>query len=1081
MAPLGVEAVRIHLSGINDPRLTITARTHRLGRFQTEIQSGRVRLQGVITNPHLLKALDAGRTHTTRELALHKLLQTPTLVLNEIEIEAVRALSLLVPGEESVSQTAAAIVSRLSPSPSIFSDDAFTVRHGSPKLAPPPPRQDDLQDLQELQALEARRPEIKARVGRTKKAIELLLPYERWSPLVEQVIEGLGGQLKADVALAERAAVLYKKINASAPANLTGKDHFELPETLIVAPPGELRHDTRATTEIALAAARGRLREIIISFNEMKSMVESHALALAEGKVTKVIVDEEVRTMRHYLNSLQNLAWYLEVNRSIFSRTESKHKLIGMANLNIATKFVALQDLIFEVVSKFGEAEEKNREQIGEVLGANNRLVEMIEKLKAFSDLTGQTIIEELDKLALETKTATLGLLNKTNEDNKNAVDAVKAALCVKVQLRPQVQPPQPVPPPAPPEVIKFRQEFAALMSEMRKLFPTLNKEAQDVLEKAPSDEEIAEIERITLTQEEAIEGTNAALETRNDLVARSLSAEAADLFKKIQRCMEKYIGEKFGLFAIEPIVGTQQTRVHERVEVIRQNTGKFGEILQVEALGFVDKDNKVVRKAQIVIGDGTVFSAGQIAGSAAPVSPAPDAVPPTILPTPPATPAPGPSIGERLSALGKRIGGSIYRAWRWVDRPLYRFQTKVANWTIEIVRDYITMPKILRVDAYFGSQNKWSNGMTTRTKRFGRDGLISTLSKDTGDIIAELHKVGSTYKLKTINGNQVKIKGQEVVKAGDWTYVIDIFPVRRSFRKGKGVEQIAGGESGEIVLENGALITDRAGRLNNEDGGGHAWIDKDLELFVVADGMGGHNAGEVASRTAVQAMIDEFKKGAALEKAITIASRTIYQMSKMYPECKGMGTTLVATLFDHKNKKRFIAWVGDSRAKYISSDTSQEGQTLTRDHSAIWKDPENTEAIGIERLAKKLPINDGNMEQIEKLERDPRWHAICNVVERYVGREQSIIISVAEIPYGQGPADNYLILSSDGLAGGLSEQEVTGLVRRGGTPIEIARRLVAAALQGGTRDNVTVAVIPAPAIDVTQLREEVTNSAIFR
>ena len=128
--------------------------------------------------------------------------------------------------------------------------------------------------------------------------------------------------------------------------------------------------------------------------------------------------------------------------------------------------------------------------------------------------------------------------------------------------------------------------------------------------------------------------------------------------------------------------------------------------------------------------------------------------------------------------------------------------------------------------------------------------------------------------------------------------------------------------------------------------------ILEDHELYIVADGMGGHRAGDVASRLATDAIVDFFRATATedvtwpfhfdaqlseeenrLLTGIRIANRQILERSTRSRECHGMGTTVVGALFSKKKKKMYIGHVGDSRAYRVRG---SEIKQMTRDHSLV-------------------------------------------------------------------------------------------------------------------------------------------------
>ncbi|MBI5699370.1 serine/threonine-protein phosphatase [Candidatus Saganbacteria bacterium] len=1057
-------------------------------------------------------------------MALSELFETDLNILTELERDSIKALTLPVKGEEGISQLATAIISRLAPSPSIFSDDAFTVRHSPPKPSPPPPRQDDLRDLQELQALLARKPEIKQRTERLTAAARLIMPYLAWGAEVEHALTQLNREYDGAVTLADRAAVLHGKTSKSAPAYLTGIKFFELPQ-FPTAAPGRIRIDTELQ-ENEIAAVRARFREIIMRFSEMKSAVETYVLKLAAGSVPKINIDEEVKSMQTFLESLRSLIQYLEIDRSFLSKPENKYQLKGTANLTIAAQFSALQDLIFEIGQAYGAADRNYSEALNFNNSARGKMLQMLEQLKAYSDLSGiKEAVAALEKTAEKMNTDYTNAGLKNAQEHRQAIDQVKAAFNTVVQLRPQVQPPQPVPPPAPapsgagpappepPKILNYYFKAIGHCEELTRLRSTLSDTVRGIIEEFTA-EQIADMKTQEPTQEDAILVADWALSRRNQV--GTLSKEAVALLEKVQHCMEKYLAENFSILVIEPTVGTQYHRIQTLADQVGQEIGKYGEVLRVESLGFTDKDNKVVKKAKVVLGDGTVFTdrAFDTTGSAAPdswsrvpppalVAPSPGATSATLPSSPPMPAVPRLSLGKRVRGIGQRI----WKGWLTVNGAVARFQNRVVRTVVTVAKRIneqvnrlgrwedllvwstkeLPQPQnLLQIDAFSGK--KWVSSDTRIIKESRKNRrLVCRLSPD-GDRLAEIRKVGSEYFLKVvgkkdvwINGSHVakrqKINSGDVVLSGDHSFVIDILPIDRSFKRAEGVEWVAGGENGEIVVEHGALLSYRAGRTHNEDAAGHAWINEDEELFMIGDGMGGHAAGEIASLRLMETMVAEMRGSRELSGAIERASEIIYQESKSNPLRKGMGTTVVAALLNHKTKKLQMAWVGDSRGKYIPQDAAQEAALLTRDHTPFW----TNQHFGIEPLAEKLPIEELRLEEMTRLENgfenDPMWKNFNHSITSVVGHPKKLVIHVVEMPFLPGPPVNYLLLSSDGLRRGLTERWITELVRQGGSPAAIARRLKDAALKLGTNDNVSIAVIPVPALDLAQLTERIFDN----
>jgi len=225
--------------------------------------------------------------------------------------------------------------------------------------------------------------------------------------------------------------------------------------------------------------------------------------------------------------------------------------------------------------------------------------------------------------------------------------------------------------------------------------------------------------------------------------------------------------------------------------------------------------------------------------------------------------------------------------------------------------------------------------------------------------------------------------------------------------------------------------VTHQGRRSTNED----AWfVDLDLGLLVVADGMGGHNAGEVASALAVKA-IREFlaasgvpRTGAVLKHAVELANERILAAAALQPDHSGMGTTVVAVLV--VDGHAFYTSVGDSRV-YLW----QRGhlRQLTRDDS--W-------------LAEAL---DGDEEQ------GPiTAHPMRHVLTKVVGLRSELQVTAEECKVGVGDC---LLLCSDGVHGAVPHARLAELVSSEGTVADIATGIVRSAIGNGATDNATAVV----------------------
>lgn len=206
--------------------------------------------------------------------------------------------------------------------------------------------------------------------------------------------------------------------------------------------------------------------------------------------------------------------------------------------------------------------------------------------------------------------------------------------------------------------------------------------------------------------------------------------------------------------------------------------------------------------------------------------------------------------------------------------------------------------------------------------------------------------------------------------------------------------------------------------------------------LFAVADGMGGHRGGEVASSQAVDTLRDTMTSPSAdaLVQAVVAANLAVFGRGLQEPELQGMGTTLVVlALLDRGGASVLgVANVGDSRA-YLLADGGLS--QLTEDHSLV-----------------ETMVRQGQLTQAEA-ENHPRR----NILTRALGIEPELEVDLWEVRPASG--DRFL-LCSDGLFNELSDDQITGTLRRLANPQEAADELVRLANEHGGRDNITVVLV---------------------
>jgi PPM family protein phosphatase len=230
--------------------------------------------------------------------------------------------------------------------------------------------------------------------------------------------------------------------------------------------------------------------------------------------------------------------------------------------------------------------------------------------------------------------------------------------------------------------------------------------------------------------------------------------------------------------------------------------------------------------------------------------------------------------------------------------------------------------------------------------------------------------------------------------------------------------------------------ITDSAGvtqtgnvRRSNED----SYLMRS-PLFMVADGMGGARAGEIASRMCAEAFAEaDLLRGTpaeVLRETIRTANSRILERSRSDPDAAGMGTTVTAAFMDDAATIAF-AHVGDSRA-YLLRDGSL--QRLSDDHSLVGE------------LVRKGELS----------ETDAEHHPQRSVITRALGTDESVEVDSFAV---RAQDDDLFLLCSDGLNTMVPEATIAEILAAGGPAAKIARDLVRAALAGGGEDNVTAIV----------------------
>jgi len=226
--------------------------------------------------------------------------------------------------------------------------------------------------------------------------------------------------------------------------------------------------------------------------------------------------------------------------------------------------------------------------------------------------------------------------------------------------------------------------------------------------------------------------------------------------------------------------------------------------------------------------------------------------------------------------------------------------------------------------------------------------------------------------------------------------------------------------------------VTHQGRRATNEDA---FLVDRDRGLFVVADGMGGHNAGEVASGLAVKAIGEFLSDGTPpslnlLDEALRVANDQILTVAAQEPDYAGMGTTVVAALLT--DGEAIYANVGDSRMYLWRSGRLTQ---LTRNDSWV----------------------SAALEGVSEGAREIGQHPMRHVLTKVVGLWPELQPSVAACGFGVG---DVLLLCSDGVHGSVPDAALAELLGRGRTVAEIAGSVVHDAIARGATDNVTAIVV---------------------
>lgn len=205
--------------------------------------------------------------------------------------------------------------------------------------------------------------------------------------------------------------------------------------------------------------------------------------------------------------------------------------------------------------------------------------------------------------------------------------------------------------------------------------------------------------------------------------------------------------------------------------------------------------------------------------------------------------------------------------------------------------------------------------------------------------------------------------------------------------------------------------------------------------LFIVADGMGGHQAGDFASSYSVKKFLESVSLSLQkhphkiFQDAIRYANKELIEKSRTNPDLRGMGTTMVVLTI--VGDKAYVANVGDSRLYLLEDELTQ----ITIDHSLV------QEMIRIGELTKESARN----------------HPDKNIITRAVGAGKDINVDFFEFHITK---DSVLLMCSDGLSNMVDEGQIAALLKSSRMPEKAGKKLIEAANRNGGKDNIAVIVI---------------------
>ncbi len=217
--------------------------------------------------------------------------------------------------------------------------------------------------------------------------------------------------------------------------------------------------------------------------------------------------------------------------------------------------------------------------------------------------------------------------------------------------------------------------------------------------------------------------------------------------------------------------------------------------------------------------------------------------------------------------------------------------------------------------------------------------------------------------------------------------------------------------------------------RKKNED---FLYTNHDRGLFIIADGMGGHNAGEIASRKAVEIFVSDLPNVQTVSESELVdslmhANKQVYRLAQEYPEYKGMGTTFTAARI--RGNTVTIVHVGDSRAYRYSKGKIEQ---LTIDHTLPY------ELYRIGKISEEEYLN----------------HPESHMLFKAVGTQEYILPDHLQEEFLNG---DFLLICSDGLSNKVDASEIATMIDEYNEPEMVVKKLIELANQRGGQDNISV------------------------